>query len=547
MAIDFPASSSKEPSRAASGRWFVVVAVALAAWTMAIILSSGLTFQINSSRARLPFEAVAVTVMAFVCALAYIQYSLTNSATAFYTALAFLAWASNQLVFGVLLGTGTLNITAKQEMYFWTVGRVLAGALLILAAIGRSKGVLAKRPSSHFAVGAGVLLAAQAGVQGVLWAIRTRLPDLSSVTMEAAARSVRGPLPGLTVVDFVLGISGAALFLTAAVLYQRRLRTDPSALPWLPTALLLAAFSHLHYMFFPTVFTTRISTADALRLVLTVVLLVGLIWEVRRIFRQRAEQLALAYQAERRRVAELERLDRARSELFSVLTHELLHPVSAIRALALTLTRRWDSIPEEKRVRVAERIEAESGRLRDLAEAATIATSLEGEGLALAQRPEAAIGMAREAAEMVDELSGRLNLTVGHGGESVIVNVDRARILQALRNLLSNAEKYSDEGTPIELALSNGVGQVTFSVRNQGPGIPAEDVPRLFQRFSRTRPAGKEDVPGSGLGLYISKRIVDSHGGRIWVESWPGQQTTFSFSVPTFDPFPASMTEASTP
>jgi signal transduction histidine kinase len=546
VATDFPASRSTEPSRATSAGWFVAVAAVLAGWTMAILLTSGLTFQIHSARARLPFEAVSVTVMIFVCALAYIQYSLTNSTTAFFTALAFLALAANQLVFGLFLGTGTLNITAKQELYFWTVGRLLAGALLILAAMGLGQGALAKRPSRHFALGAGVVLAAQAAIQGVLWGFRTRLPALSSVTLEAVASRARGPLPGLTAVDFALGISGAGLFLTAAVLYQRRLRMDPSALPWLPTALLLAAFSHLHYMFFPTVFTARISTADALRLALTLLLLIGLMWEVRRTFRQRAEQLALAYQAERRRVAELERLDRARSELFSILTHELLHPVSAIRALALTLTKRWDSIPEEKRVRVVERIEAESGRLREVAEAATIATTFEGEGLALAQRPEAAIEVAREAAEMVDELGGRLKLIVGHGGESAIVNVDRVRILQALRNLLSNADKYSEEGTPIELALSNGVGQVTFSVSNRGPGIPPEEVPSLFQRFSRTRPAGKEDVPGSGLGLYISKLIVDSHGGRIWVESWPGRQTTFSFSVPTFDAFPASTTEGST-
>jgi signal transduction histidine kinase len=543
VAIDFPASRRGESARATPRRWFIAVAAALIAWTIAILLTSGLTFHFQSSRARLPFETVSVTIMVFVCALAYIQYSLTDSTTAFFTALAFLTLASNQLVFGVLLNTGTLNVTAKQELYFWTVGRLFAGFLLVLAAIGHSRGVLAKWPPKHFALGAAAVLAAQAGVEGVLWAVRTRLPALSSVTMEAAARSARGSLPGLTAIDLVLGVAGAGLFLTAAILYQRRLRTDPSALPWLPTALLLAAFSHLHYMFFPTVFTARISTADALRLMLALVLLAGLVWEVRRIFRQRAEQLALAYEVERRRVVELEQLDRSRSELFSILTHELLHPVSAIRALALTLTRRWDSIPEETRVRVAERIEAESGRLRELAEAATMTITPDGEGLALAERPEAAIEVAREAAEMVDELGGRLKVIVGHGGESAIVNVDRVRILQALRNLLSNAEKYSEEATPIELMLSNGDDQVTFSVRNRGPGIPAEDLPRLFQRFSRTRPAGKEDVPGSGLGLYISKRIVDSHGGRIWVESLPGQQTTFSFAVPTFDPFPPSTTE----
>jgi signal transduction histidine kinase len=258
----------------------------------------------------------------------------------------------------------------------------------------------------------------------------------------------------------------------------------------------------------------------------------GLIWEVRRLYQERAEQLAAAYEMERRRVIELERLDRSRHELFSILTHELLHPVATIRALAVTLTSRWDTTPEETRLRLASRVEAESRRLRELAEEATTVTSLDGEGFTLVRRPEPALELAREAAEMVDDLGGRLKVTVEPGTESIRVDADRARILQALRNLLSNAEKYSDEGTPIELALTGGDGQVTFSVKNLGPGISTEDLPSLFQKFSRTRPPGKEGVPGSGLGLYISKRIVEFHGGRIWVESWPGLETTFSFDLP---------------
>jgi signal transduction histidine kinase len=178
-----------------------------------------------------------------------------------------------------------------------------------------------------------------------------------------------------------------------------------------------------------------------------------------------------------------------------------------------------------------ERLESESRRLRELAEEATTITNLDSEGFSLIQRQERAIEFAREAAEMVDELGGRLKVTVQENVEPVKVYADRARILQALRNLLSNAEKYSDEGTPVELALSNGNGGVTFTVRNQGPGIAAEDIPSLFLQFSRTHPTGKEMVPGSGLGLYIAKRIVESHGGRIWVESKPGEETTFSFSL----------------
>jgi signal transduction histidine kinase len=74
--------------------------------------------------------------------------------------------------------------------------------------------------------------------------------------------------------------------------------------------------------------------------------------------------------------------------------------------------------------------------------------------------------------------------------------------------------------------------EVVFSVMDQGPGIAPGDIPRLFHRFSRIRPAGKEDVPGSGLGLNISRRITEAHGGRMWVESEPGKGSRFSLALP---------------
>jgi signal transduction histidine kinase len=532
VASDFPIASGTATRRRASPGWFLAVGAVLAGWTAAIFLTSSLSFHLHSAQLRAPVEAAGATVIVLVCALAYIQYSLTNTPIAFFTGLAFLALGANHIVFGVLLGTGRLGITAQQEMYFWTVGRLVAGLLLVGATVRRLHWAKLRRPSTRFLAGSVVVLAMLGAIQGILWLFRSHLPPLSSVASDVLAASAHGPLPGLTLVDLALGVSGTALFLLAAGIYQRRLISDPWALPWLPVGLLLAAFSHLHYMYFPTIFSDRISTGDVLRQAMMLVFAGGLIWEVRRLYRQRAEQLAAAYELERRRVIELERLDRSRHELFSILTHELLHPVATIRALAVTLTNRWDTTSEEARLRLAFRVEAESRRLRELAEEASTVTSPDGEILSLVLRPEPALELAREAAEIVDDLGGRLKVIVEPHAESILVQADRARVLQALRNLLSNAEKYSEEGTPIELALSGEDGQVTFSVKNLGPGIGAEDLPSLFQKFSRTRPPGKETVPGTGLGLYIAKRIVESHGGRIWVESWPGMETTFSFDLP---------------
>src|SRR5439155_2048032 len=280
---------------------------------LAILVTRHLTFRVLSSEAREPLEAAAATVITLVCVLAYIQYSLTNSTTAFFTGLAFLALASNQIVFGVFLGTGSFGITAQQEMYFWTVGRLFSGMLLAVSAVGGTRWAEVKRPSTRFLVGAVLVLGSQAAIQGILWSVRGHLPALSSVTDSVAAANTNGPLPGLTAIDLGLGISGTLLFLSATGLYERRLRWDSWALPWLPAALLLAAFSHLHYIFFPTVFRSYLSTADFPRFAFMMVLALGIVWEVRRAYHAEHElaiKVAAAYQVERRRVIELERLDR---------------------------------------------------------------------------------------------------------------------------------------------------------------------------------------------------------------------------------------------
>jgi len=340
LAADFPDPSRAEPSHGTSWRWFLVVGVVLTGWTVALLLVPGLKFQMFSGDARLPLEAVAATVILLVCGLAYIQYSLTNETRTFLTGLAFLALASNQLVFGVFLEAGTKGITAQQATYFWIVGRVFFGVILVIAAVGGPRWGEARRPATRFLVGAALVLGSEAAIQGILWTVRGHLPALSSVTDEGAAAAVHGALPGLTTMDLALGISGAVLFLTATWLYEVRARWDRWAFGWLPTALLLAAFSHVHYMYFPTVFTDRIATGDVLRFAFMLVLAAGLLWEIRYAYhaeRRRSVELAAAYQTERLRVIELERSDRARNELFSILTHELLLPVAMFLVFCMPL------------------------------------------------------------------------------------------------------------------------------------------------------------------------------------------------------------------
>jgi signal transduction histidine kinase len=219
----------------------------------------------------------------------------------------------------------------------------------------------------------------------------------------------------------------------------------------LAPALLLAAFSHLHYMLFPTIFTEEISTGDLLRVGLSFALLVGLIREVRAAYlaeRERRLELAAAYEVERSRVHELQELDRAKAELFGILTHELAHPVATVRGYAITLLRRWDSLDDPTRLQLIEHVERESARVRDLAEEATTVTQMESPGLSLMPRPETAMEIVRQVADATAELDGKLKVKVGPGAESAEVKVDLARILQVFSNLLSNAENMANPTHP---------------------------------------------------------------------------------------------------
>ncbi|HET7752306.1 MAG TPA: MASE3 domain-containing protein [Anaeromyxobacteraceae bacterium] len=110
------------------------------------------------------------------------------------------------------------------------------------------------------------------------------------------------------------------------------------------------------------------------------------------------------------------------------------------------------------------------------------------------------------------------------------VEADPTRLARVVQNLLGNALKYSAPGTPVAVRASASEDEIAISVADRGAGIPAEHVPHLFERFYRGEHSGKSD--GLGLGLYISRMIVEAHGGRIWCESEAGRGSTFNFTLP---------------
>ncbi|HEX2030863.1 MAG TPA: ATP-binding protein [Actinomycetota bacterium] len=507
---------------------------AVTAWTVATARLPAVRFNVHFPDARLALEVIGAGITGITVALAYLRYSLTGSRLWKWIAVAFVPIAINHLAFGVVVPTERLGV--RHALYFWTAGRFVTAVLLL---VGARRGPIAggrpSHPARSFLALSGAAVAALAVLDGLLWAFRASLPPLSEVGGRTNPAEITGPLPELSMTVIVIELAGTALFLLATILYLRRRDPTDAAPPWLPPVLIVAAFAHVHYMLFPTVFTDFISTGDMLRLALALGLLLGLTYEVRTIFlreRAQARELSRAFASGRVRVQELEEIDRARAKLYGVLTHELLHPVAALRALSLLLSQRGDALAPEARRDIVENIEKETARLGTLAEGVSGAIQFGTEPFALVPQPESVAELVREAADATSELGGRLRVLLGDDDEELMVHADRTRVLQVFRNLLSNADKYAPDGSPVEIDVRRSDAEVTFRVSDRGPGIIPEEVPQLFHAFARVHRPGEDPVPGSGLGLYICRHIVDAHGGRIWVENRPEGGATFAFTLP---------------
>jgi len=158
-------------------------------------------------------------------------------------------------------------------------------------------------------------------------------------------------------------------------------------------------------------------------------------------------------------------------------------------------------------------------------------SQLESGALLLRRTP---IDLSRLAAEVVAQLGSvedRERIRVLAPGPGPLVSADAARIERVLMNLLQNALKYSPAESPVELEVRQAAGEAVVGVIDHGAGIPLDQLPRLFQRFSRV--GGAEAGPGGfGLGLYIARLIVEAHGGRVWVESEVGISSRIGFALP---------------
>lgn len=232
-------------------------------------------------------------------------------------------------------------------------------------------------------------------------------------------------------------------------------------------------------------------------------------------------------------LTEHKEVERLKDEFISMVSHELRTPLHHIKGFATTLLQtdiEWDVASQRD---FLESINRESDRLTDLVEKILHFSRLEASGLPIEKEWCQVSALIDEALQRRRNLIAERPLHLRLSSDLPPLFVDGRELEVVLTNLLENAIKYSNPGTPITLEVNRRDDQVIFVVADRGIGISPEHREHIFERFYRVN-GGQRQVPGTGLGLAICTRIVEAHGGRIWVEGAEGVGSRFYFSLPIF-------------
>jgi len=231
-------------------------------------------------------------------------------------------------------------------------------------------------------------------------------------------------------------------------------------------------------------------------------------------------------------IAEYKELDQLKRNLLSTVSHELRTPLSNIKGYANMLIDYEHRLTDAQRREFVRGIDKDTDRLTGFVNDLLNLSRLEAGLLSVEKKPRS---IARLLREVVDEArmrapAHRIALNTARGLPRA--SMDASRIRQVLDNLIDNACKYSPDGTEIAVSASETDGGILVGVRDQGIGIPPEDLGRVFDPMYRIKREQTREVAGIGLGLSVCKGLVDAHGGRIWFESEVGRGSTCWFTLP---------------
>ena len=212
-----------------------------------------------------------------------------------------------------------------------------------------------------------------------------------------------------------------------------------------------------------------------------------------------------------------------------MVAHELRVPISTIKGLAVTTRTYYDQLPDDEKREFLGLIEQESDRMLEIVSQASLAMKLAAGVLPMRMGDADLAAIVREgigAAGIGDDRRVDLEL------DQVTIEGDRTHLVEVVRQVAQNADEYSPPDEPIAISLTLDGDHAVLSIADRGPGIPEDKREHVFTTFPNWRPAGYEEVQGTGLGLFVSRAIVAEHDGDISIEDAPGGGSMLRIRLP---------------
>jgi signal transduction histidine kinase len=237
-----------------------------------------------------------------------------------------------------------------------------------------------------------------------------------------------------------------------------------------------------------------------------------------------------AFSRQAQAVEQLERLNRAKSEFVSIVSHEFRTPLTGIQGFSEMM--RDEQLSLEEMREYAGDINKDSQRLNRMIDEMLDLDRMESGRMTIHPERMDLNAVLNEAVNRVRPNAPNHTLSLDLQPDLPAIHADRDRLTQVASNLLNNAVKYSPTGGRITVRSRAEGDQVRIEVRDEGLGIPPEALETIFERYSRVDSQATKDIPGTGLGLPIVRQIVHLHGGKVWAESELGRGSVFHVALP---------------
>lgn len=393
----------------------------------------------------------------------------------------------------------------------WCFGWLLAAVGFVLA---RPWWDRRGRKPIHAPLVLGVAAAALFVIDLVLVVLRHSLPHAKNVDLRRDhAFALTTPLL------WVVGGAAIALLVVAAWREWRSGDDVRSTHPWLATAWTIAVAGQVVLLARPIAYRPLIVPADVLLCAAAVLALVAFL----------APQRAEASRA-RRATDRAQEVMGGRAEIAAMISHEVRGPVSTIRGLAGTALSHYDRLTDDERRELLDLIQQESGRLLATVTQASTALKVDAATVTYDIRAHNLGAAVREGIAAADVGAHPVAVDLAEG--EVDVAFDLRWIIEAVRQLVDNAAKFSPPEAPITVTTRIEDGGATIEVVDSGPGIPPERRDDVFDKYPNWRPDGYEQEAGSGLGLFLVRGIVDAHRGAVGIVDAPGGGTMLRVRIP---------------